>query len=46
MKTEEQQQTTPHQTLQVHGNTTYDIKEDKELMKTIWIFLLHKIRYS
>ena len=46
MTTDEKKPTAPNPTLQVNRNTGYDIKEDKDLIKTIWIFLLHKMRYS
>jgi|WetSurMetagenome_2_1015567.scaffolds.fasta_scaffold15794_3 hypothetical protein len=46
MKTDEKTPTTPNPTSQVNVNTGCDLKEDKDLMKTIWIFFLHKVRYS
>ena len=46
MTTDEKTPTTPNPTLQVNVNTGCNIKEDKDLMKTIWMFLLYKKRYS
>jgi hypothetical protein len=46
MKTTEKPQTASNPTSQDNVNPGCDIKEDKDLMKTIWMFLLYKKRYS